>query len=40
VAAAVAAAEADELEFDDEHDLAGFFAAAAQAGRGIVGGID
>ena len=40
VAAAVATAEPEELEFDDEYDLGGFFAAAAQAGNSIIGGID
>ena len=40
VAAAVATAEPEELVFDEEYDLAGFFGTAAQAGQGIVGGID
>jgi hypothetical protein len=41
VATAVAAAEPEETDPDDaEFDLGGFFAAAAQAGQSIVGGID
>lgn len=40
VAAAVAAAEPEPLDFTDEYDLGGFFAAAARAGQAMVGGVE